>query len=461
MPHSPCIRRHLRCLMMVGLLSIFNFQFSILYAQPLIQHLQINQGSANNHIRDLVQDEMGRLWIATESGLYYHDGYQFHLYNTGNSDLKSNMINCLCYDAQRHTIWVGTKGLGICRIDTRTAQLTQADTRGQKINNVVHITPDRQGGLWIVTPSQLYRQRPSDATFQPFGAANSHYSYRCALATPSGQLIVGNYLAGLTIFDPATTDRPSAHRMGRASVNCLYEDHRGQIWAGADNGLFLYHPSLEATNIETISPSAPIGQMEVNGLCEINKQQLWIATRTGVKILNLNNHSIVPYTSAPNVGVQGPKLVQAERSVNNPQTSGFNSQFSIFNSHNAQRIHQDAYGNIYIGYAGDGIDMISHVPSLFHQISTERTWCLLSNGGQQYWAGGQDKVMRFSGGAAPADLPHFLRKPHQSRALHDVPRPPTSAPRSLRATPSFRQNHGPHHRDAAERRHSRQRHHLL
>lgn len=59
----------------------------------ITEHLLINNGLSNNYITDIVQDEKGRIWVGTESGLYSYDGFGFQNYNTANSGLNSNMIN--------------------------------------------------------------------------------------------------------------------------------------------------------------------------------------------------------------------------------------------------------------------------------------------------------------------------------------------------------------------------------
>ena len=63
-----------------------------------LQHLGVEDGLSNNYVRDIVQDEQGFVWIATEAGLYRFDGCKFTTYKSNNSGLSNNTINTLFYD---------------------------------------------------------------------------------------------------------------------------------------------------------------------------------------------------------------------------------------------------------------------------------------------------------------------------------------------------------------------------
>ena len=65
------------------------------------------EGLGNLVVTALVQSQDGRLWIATENGLYRHDGTRIERVDTMETAMPSRQINALASDG-RNGLWVGT-----------------------------------------------------------------------------------------------------------------------------------------------------------------------------------------------------------------------------------------------------------------------------------------------------------------------------------------------------------------
>ncbi|RQO31677.1 hypothetical protein DBR32_06940 [Taibaiella sp. KBW10] len=57
-----------------------------------IQHFNTENGLAQNSVKDIVVDELGFLWLATEAGLVRYDGRKFSLFNKYNTGMTSSRM---------------------------------------------------------------------------------------------------------------------------------------------------------------------------------------------------------------------------------------------------------------------------------------------------------------------------------------------------------------------------------
>jgi signal transduction histidine kinase/ligand-binding sensor domain-containing protein/DNA-binding response OmpR family regulator len=96
-------------------MSLLFLFFSLLIQQPalsagqeyIIQNYTIEDGLPVNSVNQIVQDNDGYLYFATTDGLAQYDGYEFKVYNSGNTDgLFSNRISELTYVPQRDELWL-------------------------------------------------------------------------------------------------------------------------------------------------------------------------------------------------------------------------------------------------------------------------------------------------------------------------------------------------------------------
>lgn len=53
--------------------------------EPVIYPITENQGLPSMLVYDLFVDTKGKLWLGTEEGIYWYDGYQFHGFTLPNA----------------------------------------------------------------------------------------------------------------------------------------------------------------------------------------------------------------------------------------------------------------------------------------------------------------------------------------------------------------------------------------
>lgn len=121
-------------------------------------HLTLDDGLSHNHIKAIVQDSYGFIWIGTKNGLNRYDGSSIRIFQcfdpaTGHGD--SN-ISSLYEDTERR-LWCGTdRGIYIYTpLTERFEEFTHTTEEGTAITNwVAAIESDPSGAVWAVVPNQ-------------------------------------------------------------------------------------------------------------------------------------------------------------------------------------------------------------------------------------------------------------------------------------------------------------------
>src|SRR5882724_2976387 len=189
----------LACVLLACCSSAFALNPALDVSQYAHTSWKIRDGFFKGQITSIAQTPDGYLWLGTEFGLLRFDGVK-------NSDwqpppgqhLPSNFVRGLLA-ARDGTLWIGTtKGLA----SWKGGKLTQyPDLAGQ---DVFRIVEDREGSVWA-----------------------------SGVGTPSGRLC--------EIKTGGVQCQGEDGSLGRGVVG-LYEDSKGGLWAGVENGLWRWRP---------------------------------------------------------------------------------------------------------------------------------------------------------------------------------------------------------------------------
>lgn len=201
--------------------------------------------SLNSEISSLVEDDNGRMWVASNSGLqlFQRKGTELTplslstISGLGNSiaassfykDVQGNVwigampglykmsgnriqeistdiyINSLQQDEQGN-IWLALNYAGVAQYNNRTQQLTRYATNDALSNrNVMGILLDNNNILWLSTDNGLIKFNPSSKAFQTYkvsdGLAGNEFNYNSYLKDSNGEFFFGGY-NGITNFIP-------------------------------------------------------------------------------------------------------------------------------------------------------------------------------------------------------------------------------------------------------------------
>jgi len=320
------------------------FSLGIYAQQYNFSHLSIREGLSQSTVLAMHQDRSGLLWFGTNDGLNRYDGYEIRIFKRDRLDptsVSDNWITALAED-EAGTLWVGTFGPGLCRLNPNGYSFTQIDLGGNarsglSQNTVTAIAEVEPGILWLGTegsgiitfqvetgslgslvhlsedPSSLGGnyikaiQRDASGTIwvaSQDGGLSSYDSkkkvfrtYRhdpnnrnslisnkssALLIDSQNHIWIGSEDAGMDRLDPKTDQFTHYSPMLRTRpINALWEDQEGNIWVGTEgDGLNLY---IRKTGYFVSLQPDPYDQTSINDpviktLLQDRSGILWVGT---------------------------------------------------------------------------------------------------------------------------------------------------------------------------------------
>jgi len=227
-----------------------------------------DDGLRDLDVRNMVEDGMGRLWVSSDAGVVvserplaaYTAGLPLHFADSlGATPLVAAAVNQngIAVDGSGG-IWVGTLGAGVVRYRLAGPDAVVADTlstalEGEDVPRTVHAIAARRDGTVWVSLSQGYTLVFAD--------------------------------------DRATEFRVIAPMAsaGDAHLNVLYEDERGDLWAGSSDGRLLrWSADLDAF--------APVGEPVGGYVVSIEASRdsvLWVGSE-GVGVARFRLPALTP-----------------------------------------------------------------------------------------------------------------------------------------------------------------------
>jgi signal transduction histidine kinase/ligand-binding sensor domain-containing protein len=315
---------------------------------PTFKNLTINGGLSNNEVKQVVQDKIGFVWLATGSGIDRYDGYSFQpfsppvndslelerltwrplklvidsrgryfmasdfaglqMYNPGinrlthftskNSQLPDNTILSIAGD-RSDKIWIGTSK-GLCRLDAETSIIDQPVSVSQSINQ---LAIDANQVVWIAYSEGGLARIESDHLQESENLKNLivHDIYpinsdSLLLATESGPML---YMSQSDSTKRLMGNSPDI------AFSSIYLDSRRNVWAGTfDHGLF-YHNSHDDKTYqfrhETGNKQSLVSD-HISCLFEDSRGNMWIGTHgDGVSVISNTVYQIkIRYNTAQN-----------------------------------------------------------------------------------------------------------------------------------------------------------------
>ncbi len=239
------------------------------------------------------------LWI-TVSGLglfqYNASTRQFnHYYNDPKQpgSLPDNTLFTLYQDDQGRN-WVGTKS-GLCLLDTRQNKFTPVTFPGQMMPLSVHkIIQDQQKNFWFATYSSgVYYYNELEKTM-------IHYAYDetnpnslpdnrvfCMMADHDGHIWIGTQNRGLCRLDPLTGKfiffKHTKSDLGTIPDNGIYdlwEDANHHLWIATENGLA--EMDLNDFSIRIYTTKDGLCNNDIFSIMPDHQGYFWFATNNGL-----------------------------------------------------------------------------------------------------------------------------------------------------------------------------------
>lgn len=282
-------------------------------------HLTMNDGLPYNYVDDLLKDSQGFLWMATAGGgIARYDGNEFTLFNmtTTHVKLKSNFIKQLCED-NFGRLWIISE-MGIDMLDIQTLRPVESLEKESKLdklrNTSIHtIFRSKSGNIWLCSEKHIYK-----ITFDDKGAI-AHLAEICRL--PKGEKIITlcevneyiwiNYRNGVARIKESTSELTAPSPVvipppfqQDAEVQVIRQ-RENELWIGTIYGLYRYSLSTETVKHYAHTPGNPksLSQNFITDIVETSEQTMLVATLKGINLYNtftddfepINNETYTEY----------------------------------------------------------------------------------------------------------------------------------------------------------------------
>lgn len=187
-------------------------------------------------IRDMARDCLGRYWAATDRGLLLKEDEGSTLF-TQSQGLPATDLRCVYMDSEAN-LWCGSSS-----------------------------------GLYMFTPGRVTNFSASASLPDEIGAI------RCLLETEDRGILLGTERGGLIrILDGDIAQYRREDGLPSNTVNCLLELPSGEVLAGTDSGIGVYHERVLAE----APPELRMSGIRVTAMLASSDRKLWIGSDRGL-----------------------------------------------------------------------------------------------------------------------------------------------------------------------------------
>jgi len=205
-------------------------------AQSGFQHWNTENGLSSNWASQIIQDEQGYIWIATQYGLNRFDGYEFETFyyepNNPNS-LLTNWTRSITTDLAG-TFWLGTYWGGISAFQPNQHSLTHYPVFApdSSLVTAIHQVCYTPNAIWAATLNGLYVKNTKENIF------NQKSEERVASIQQNRNNDIFCLISdGIQIFDGRTLRELERIPFAENTVKQIFVDHEDTVWAFIKKGL--------------------------------------------------------------------------------------------------------------------------------------------------------------------------------------------------------------------------------
>jgi ligand-binding sensor domain-containing protein/signal transduction histidine kinase/CheY-like chemotaxis protein len=235
------------------------------------------EGLQSDMIWTIAPRKGGGLWVGSNLGLgsYVGGRYQHIPGPRGHENIKVRSV----VEDRQGTLWVGTLGAGIFRLDRRGMKLFDRRT-GLSGNSVTALIEDRLGRIWVGTEEGLdLIEQDKIRSMQSLLNTSEPTPIHLIHQDHAGNLWVATWSQGLFIIgENGTRHLGVADGLPSDYVFGIYEDERGELWLGTSRGLALFR---DGKLISLARYHDPLRE-NIYQLLEDDSHQFWFSTNKGL-----------------------------------------------------------------------------------------------------------------------------------------------------------------------------------
>lgn len=241
-------------------------------------------------ITAITQDTDEKIWYGTsDKGVIGYDG-----------PLASLKVSAM-ETTPDGSIWVGSKSNGLTRIKEGNATIYSAakDSMRTVIDDHINdLCQDKMGNLWIATNGGLQVYNPRMNSFSSYTRENEKLSTNTVTTLFYGKdnnMLVGTS-EGLIILNLSTTDKTvltgnmtNLKTFTNNYITEVLQDSRGLLWIGTREGVNILNMENDSLNYLTVKEG--LNNNCICGIVEDKNKNIWITTSNGVsRVVVQRNH---------------------------------------------------------------------------------------------------------------------------------------------------------------------------
>ncbi len=332
----------------------FSMEGNAQECDQIFSHLSIDEGLSANHVKAILRDKDGFLWIGTSNGLNRYDGASLKRYACYDAEKQkgNNNIGAL-YESPDGLIWIGTDR-GVYKYNPETDIISYADNWDKITNNFMNwvqdIDGDKKGNIWVLIPDMGIFRTSADGVNKYEMPAGSQYKedyFNDLCVTPDGTLWACSSNGKIFRHDKGydemvevgfkfpTTDKKKFTR--------IIPDGDSGLIVGTENAEFYSLLPNQGYLVKPL-PSLETSDLYLRSL-ELIDDELWVGTQTGLFSLNRKTGKLKHYINNPV----------------NPHSISDNTLYALYSDNNKNLWAGTMFGGVnYI--ARDGINFCTIEP---------------------------------------------------------------------------------------------------
>ena len=302
--------------------GLFRFSTNGEFLKKYSFFLDNEQMKGNNIAKALYSDSYDNLWIGTHRGIYIlnteTDEYN-HFTSRSNTEysLPNNSVWTINEDANGG-VWIGTYSGGIGYLsfnDHHFVHVRQNTNSSMNNNSVSTFAEDPNGNFWIGTEGaglNYYNRHTKSFKHYIHSAGENSLSYdnvKSLVTDKNNNLWIGMYEGGLDMLDVEEGrffnfkyDPEDKASLVDNSVYALEAEADSGLWVATSSGAIDYF-SFRDQKFYHVVPKADVqdaaGSHFINGMCRGINNNLWVASKHGLGLLNIATKEYTNYFFNP------------------------------------------------------------------------------------------------------------------------------------------------------------------
>ncbi|RLQ23646.1 response regulator [Seongchinamella sediminis] len=256
---------------------------------------------STNNVTEITEDINGDIWIATQGGgLNRYDptvnGFDVQLADPNERNSPFSNTAYSLFSASNGLLWLGYKN-SFSSFDPSNGSYrhyTSSSLGIEGFGEVLDITEDRNGQLWLATTTGLLCLKPVDSQDSTIDVERIRIPNRTnaginrILVTSDNKLWAAQTDLGISILDLDNGelaliehDENSNTSLSSNRVLDIYEDNAGNIWVATYEGLNLYNSNANSF-IRFTTSNAGLPENIIASVYQSREGQYWVGTVYGL-----------------------------------------------------------------------------------------------------------------------------------------------------------------------------------